>query len=175
MSKQEEISLQNHISGQSNEPLSRPAHALSSSDVVQETQANADDGLTDGEAKSRLSTYGRNELGDGGGVQPVKILLGQFFNAMTLVLIMGMGVSFGIQSWIEAGVIAGVVIINVAVGFMQEYSAEKTMDSLRSLSSPTANAVRDGVNITVPTTEIVRGDMVELSTGDTVPADIRYV
>ena len=84
-----------------------------------------------------------------------------------------MAVSFGIQSYIEGGVVAGVIAVNVTVGFMQEYNAEKTMDSLRSLSSPSASAVRDGKNEIVPTRTVVPGDMVELKTGDTVPADIR--
>jgi Na+-exporting ATPase len=92
---------------------------------------------------------------------------------MTLVLIIAMAVSFAIQSWIEGGVITAIIILNIVVGFIQEFKAEKTMDSLRSLSSPTATAVRDGKTITVPTIEIVPGDMVEMKTGDTVPADVR--
>ena len=84
-----------------------------------------------------------------------------------------MAVSFGIRSWIEGGVIAVVITLNIIVGFLQEFNAEKTMDSLRSLSSPTAAAVRDGRTEVIPTAEIVPGDMVELKTGDTVPADIR--
>ncbi|KAL1296594.1 hypothetical protein AAFC00_000088 [Neodothiora populina] len=175
MGQKETSNLQDHVSGQSNEPLSKPAHALPYSAVVEETKANAEDGITDDDAKARLERFGRNELGESAGPQPLKILIGQVSNAMTLVLVMGMAVSFGIQSWIEAGVIAAVVIINVTVGFFQEYNAEKTMDSLRSLSSPTANAVRDGKTINIPTVEIVPGDMVELKTGDTVPADIRLV
>lgn len=67
-----------------------------------------------------------------------------------------------------------VIVLNIIVGFFQEFSAEKNMDSLRSLSSPTASAVRDGNIKVVPTAEIVPGDMVELKTGDTVPADLRY-
>ncbi len=86
---------------------------------------------------------------------------------------MAMAVSFGIRSWIEGGVIAVVITLNIIVGFLQEFNAEKTMDSLRSLSSPTAAAVRDGRTEVIPTAEIVPGDMVELKTGDTVPADIR--
>lgn len=84
-----------------------------------------------------------------------------------------MAVSFAIQSWIEGGVVAAVILLNIIVGFFQEFQAEKTMDSLRSLSSPTASTVRDGKNLTVPTAEIVPGDMVEMKTGDTVPADVR--
>ncbi|EER38044.1 sodium transport ATPase 5 [Histoplasma capsulatum H143] len=91
------------------------------------------------------------------------------------VLIMAMAVSFGIQSWIEGGVVAAVIILNIIVGFFQEYAAEKTMDSLRSLSSPTGNVSREGTTSTIPSLEIVPGDMVELRTGDTVPADIRLV
>lgn len=90
------------------------------------------------------------------------------------VLIMAMAVSFGISSYIEGGVITAVIVLNIIVGFNQEFNAEKNMDSLRSLSSPTATAVRDGAIKVVPTAEIVPGDMVELKTGDTVPADIRY-
>jgi P-type E1-E2 ATPase len=86
-----------------------------------------------------------------------------------------MAVSFAIGSYIEGGVITAVILLNIVVGFFQEFQAEKTMDSLKSLSSPTAQAIRAAENITVPTVEIVPGDMVELKTGDTIPADIRFV
>lgn len=86
-----------------------------------------------------------------------------------------MAVSFGIRSWIEGGVVAAIISMNIAIGFWQEFNAEKTMGSLRSLSSPTASAVRDGKTVTVPTAEIVPGDMVEMKTGDTIPADVRFV
>lgn len=84
-----------------------------------------------------------------------------------------MAVSFGIKSWIEGGVVAFVIMLNVVVGFFQEYSAEKTMDSLRSLSSPTATVVRGGDSMVVPSVHIVPGDLVEIKVGDTIPADIR--
>lgn len=86
-----------------------------------------------------------------------------------------MAVSFGIQSWIEGGVISAVIALNIVVGFWQEFNAEKTMDSLKNLSSPTASAVRASETITVPTVDIVPGDIVDLKTGDTVPADLRFV
>src|SRR5688572_22559455 len=91
------------------------------------------------------------------------------------VLILAMAASFGIESWIEGGVVAAVIALNIVVGFVQEFKAAKTMDSLRSLSSPTAQAVRNGNNETVMTAEIVPGDLVELKTGDTIPADIRLI
>lgn len=94
---------------------------------------------------------------------------------MILVLIIAMIVSFAIKSWIEAGVIAAVIGLNILIGFIQEFKAGKTMDSLRSLSSPTASVIRDGDARVIPTAEMVPGDMVELKTGDTVPADLRLL
>lgn len=90
-----------HTSGQANNPLSLPAHALSQDTLISEIKADADDGLSTSVAKSRLQDYGPNELGDDAGVNLGKILLRQVANAMTLVLILAMAVSFGIQSWIE--------------------------------------------------------------------------
>jgi P-type Na+/K+ transporter len=65
--------------------MSRPAHALTAHNVIEETSANAEDGLTSSEAKVRLDEFGRNELGDTGEIQPIKILIRQVANAMTLV------------------------------------------------------------------------------------------
>lgn len=165
--------VENHIPGQSNKPLSKPPHALSWEAVADELRANVDDGLISGEAETRLEEYGHNDLGNGNGVSPGKILVRQIANAMTLVLILAMAVSFGIASYIEGGVVLAVIAINIMVGFVQEFQAEKTMDSLRSLSSPTSSAVRDGKSVTVATVGVVPGDLVEMKAGDTIPADVR--
>jgi P-type Na+/K+ transporter len=167
--------MENHISGQANKPMSKPAHALTIETLAKELESDTKNGYSTEQANTKLNEHGRNELDDGPGVQPVKILIRQVANAMMLVLVMAMVVSFAIESWIEGGVVAAVVILNIVVGFLQEFQAEKTMDSLRSLSSPTANVVRGGQTINVPTAELVPGDLVELKVGDTVPADLRIV
>ena len=74
-----------HISGQANKPLSAPPHALPSDAFLDELKANVSDGLSSNDAKARLGEYGTNELDDGPGVQPVKILIRQIANAMILV------------------------------------------------------------------------------------------
>ncbi|KAI1154305.1 potassium/sodium efflux P-type ATPase [Nemania diffusa] len=168
-------SAKKNTSSQANMSMSRPAHALAYAQVIQELNSNADNGLSSSVAQQRLEEFGRNVLGEAQGVSPFKIIIAQIANAMTLVLILAMAVSFGIKSWIEGAVITIVILINVTVGFFQEYSAEKTMDSLRSLSSPTASVVRDGNASIVPTSDVVIGDLVELKTGDTVPADLRII
>ncbi|KAL4818340.1 hypothetical protein BDW67DRAFT_190024 [Aspergillus spinulosporus] len=157
------------------QPLSRPAHTLSPDEVLRELKVNSEEGLTAAEAKKRLELYGPNELEGGEGVSLAKIVIRQIANAMMLVLIIAMAVSFGIESWIEGGVIGAVIGLNIVVGVYQDYAAEKTMDSLRNLSSPTGVATRDGKTNTIPATEIVPGDMIELKVGDTVPADVRLV
>ncbi|KAL3477238.1 hypothetical protein BJX99DRAFT_226586 [Aspergillus californicus] len=157
------------------QPLSQPAHSLTYDAILQELTVNPEEGLSTSEAKKRLELYGPNELEGGESVSLVKIVIRQIANAMMLVLIIAMAVSFGIQSWIEGGVIAAVIGLNIVVGVYQDYAAEKTMDSLRNLSSPTGVATRDGKTNTIPATEIVPGDMIELKVGDTVPADVRLV
>ncbi|KAK5318329.1 P-type ATPase [Exophiala xenobiotica] len=167
--------LEGHVSGQSNKPMSKPAHSLGYEEVIKELGVSGKDGLSPQEADSRLQEFGNNELDNGPGVNPGKILVRQVANAMMLVLILAMAVSYGIGSYIEGSVVLAIIILNIVIGFMQEYSAEKTMDSLRSLSSPTSQVIRQGDNITIPTVQVVPGDMIELKTGDTVPADIRLV
>jgi magnesium-transporting ATPase (P-type) len=84
-SKELNEKLNNHQSGQSNDPISGPAHTLSFDDVVKELNSSAIDGLTPEEAKKRLDQYGKNELDNGPGVNPVRILVRQIANAMMLV------------------------------------------------------------------------------------------
>lgn len=74
-----------HVSGQSNKPLSRPAHALPHDQVAAELNADLLSGLSPEEARRRLDEFGSNDLGEAEGVQPIKIVIAQVANAMTLV------------------------------------------------------------------------------------------
>lgn len=85
MAKKQPEQQQKPSSGQANKPLSLPPHALPADTVVTELSANPHDGLDDQATKTRLEEYGKNELDDGPGVQPVKILIRQVANAMMLV------------------------------------------------------------------------------------------
>lgn len=100
----------------------------------------------------------------GDGADWLKILLKQFVNAMMLVLLLALGVSYGNGSYIEGTVVGTVVILNIVVGFIQEYSAEKTMESLRGLSSPSAKVIRQGLSKQIPSPELVPGGLVEVAT-----------
>ncbi|KAK6539213.1 Na+ ATPase [Orbilia ellipsospora] len=152
-----------------------PPHAQTFEDVASDLKTDVDRGLSVIEAKKRLAQYGSNIIEGDEGVHIWKVLFKQLTNAMILVLVFAMVLSYATKDWIEAGVITGVIILNVSVGFYQEYNAEKTMESLKNLSSPTASVIRDGNLVHIPSMEVVPGDIIELKTGDVVPADLRMI
>ncbi|KAK7443736.1 hypothetical protein VKT23_015518 [Stygiomarasmius scandens] len=139
--------------------LADRAYVVDGSTLVQKLKTHETDGLTEQDAKARLEEYGENLLADSGGVSPIA----------------SPWHSFGVQDWVEGAVITAVIVINVTVGFFQEYKAEKTMDSLRNLSSPTAIVVRNGEAVCIAAKEVVPGDIVNIKIGDVVPADLRLL
>lgn len=75
----------NHVSGQANKPMSKPAHSLTHEQVVEELGGNSMEGLSPSDAEQKLQEFGKNELDNGPGVNPTKILVKQVANAMMLV------------------------------------------------------------------------------------------
>lgn len=149
------------------------AFLLTPQDVATQLSTNLETGLTARQVQSIQASHPPNELNTGGSISWYKILIKQISNAMILVLVFAMALSFGVGDYIEGGVLVAVIVLNVLIGFFQEFSAEKKMDSLRALSSPSASVLRDGSVIVVPSPEVVPGDIVILKMGDTVPADLR--
>jgi magnesium-transporting ATPase (P-type) len=86
-----------------------------------------------------------------------------------------MGLSFGINDYIEGGVISAVIVLNICVGFWQDYKAEKTIQSLKKLTAPESNVLRDGTLAKIKAVDLVPGDIVHLNVGSIVPADIRLI
>lgn len=83
--KKANVPREGHISGQSNNPLTQPAHALTFRQVEDELRSNALSGLAPDDAAARLVTFGSNDLGEAEGVQPIRIIIAQVANAMTMV------------------------------------------------------------------------------------------
>ena len=146
---------------------------LSIDDISKHLQTDTESGLSSAQIERYRQKYGENRLEGEGGVKWYSMLLKQISNAMILVLVLAMALSYGVTDYIEGGVITAVIILNVVIGFYQEFQAEKKMDSLRSLSSPSAQVIRDGNEATIPSGEVVPGDIVTIKTGDTIPADLR--
>jgi Na+-exporting ATPase len=126
--------------------------------------------------ESRLQLYGPNKVKGAEGLSLWKILLRQISNSLTFVLIIVMALSFGIDDYIEGAVITAVICLNIIVGFWQDYQAEKTIESLKKLTAPEATITRNGVqDIKVKAIDLVPGDIVQLSVGGIVPADLRLI
>lgn len=153
--------------------FSKHPFLLSIEQLQEELKTDLDTGLSSVDVQSLQQQYGANRLNDEGGVKWYRLLLKQISNAMILVLTLAMALSYGVTDYIEGGVITAVIILNVSIGFYQEYQAEQKMDSLRSLASPSATVLRDGNVSTIPSGEVVPGDVALLKDGDTVPADLR--
>ncbi|KAK9429179.1 hypothetical protein V1505DRAFT_331187 [Lipomyces doorenjongii] len=154
---------------------SEPPYKQPFAHVVDELNTNIETGLMLAEAERRISEYGQNKIDGDSGVSLIKVIAKQCTNAMGLVLVLAMALSYGVNDYVEGGVITAVILINVIVGVVQEYRAEQTIDSLRSLSSPTATVLRDGVVDHIPSINVVPGDIIDIKTGDVLPADVRLV
>ncbi|MBU7031365.1 MAG: calcium-translocating P-type ATPase, SERCA-type [Theionarchaea archaeon] len=130
-------------------------------------------GLTQEEADKRFSTHGSNELikRKGRGVLP--IFIDQFKDLFIGVLLAAALISFLLGETTDAYIILIIVIINAFMGLAQEYKAEKAIERLQELTSPSATVIRDRHLAEIPATQLVPGDVMVLDSGDFIPADGR--
>lgn len=133
------------------------------------------DGLLHDEATRRLERYGPNSLKPPAGESPWLRFLQQFHNVLIYILLAAGVITALLRHWVDSGVIFGVVIINAIIGFLQEGKAERAMDAIRNMLSPSAMAWRDNHLREVPAEQLVPGDVVQLQAGDRVPADLRLL
>ncbi|HGJ66533.1 TPA: calcium-translocating P-type ATPase, PMCA-type [bacterium] len=141
--------------------------------VLTELKTDIAKGLLPEEVKIRLEKYGLNELEEKKKKTIPAMLFDQFKDFMIIVLIAAAIVSGAIGELSDSIAILVIVIINAIIGFVQEYRAEKAMSALKSMASPTAIVIRDGLTTNIPASDIVPGDIVILEAGNIVPADIR--
>ncbi|MBZ8135187.1 cation-transporting P-type ATPase [Afifella sp. IM 167] len=149
-------------------------HALSADEALTRLGARRE-GLTTEEAAERLSRYGPNLLPAAPPRPALLRFLAQFNNLLIYVLLASALVTAALAEWIDTSLILAVVVINAVVGFIQEGRAEKALDAIRDMISPSAAVLRDGRRLTVPAEEIVPGDVVLVEAGDRVPADLRLL
>ena len=132
-------------------------------------------GLSPAEARARLEMHGPNLLPAPPRRGPVMRFLAQFHNVLIYVLIASAAITAALGHWVDAGVIAGVIVINAIVGFIQEGKAEQALDAIRRMLSLSALVLRGGAQLRLPAEQLVPGDVVLLAAGDKVPADLRLI
>ncbi|MBL7698993.1 MAG: cation-translocating P-type ATPase [Chitinophagaceae bacterium] len=144
-------------------------------DKVLESMGSSKSGLTSKAVESALNKYGPNELEETKKSPAWLQFLNQFKSFMIIVLIVAAIISGIVGDKTDTIIILVIVMLNAFIGFIQEYRAEKAMDALKKIATPSSIVTRDGKNITIHSSEIVPGDIVILEAGVIVPADIRLV
>ena len=150
-------------------------HTSEAAEVLQALKTDAESGLSEKEAARRLAEQGPNELEEKGGRGPWAILWEQFTSAMIVILIVAAVASALLGDYEDSIAIAVIVVLNAALGFGQEYRAERAMAALKQLSAPTVKVRREGHVREVSARELVPGDVVLLEAGNLVPADGRIL
>jgi len=171
-------------------PTEKKWHNLPIADVLTNLSVKIT-GLTTTEAKERLAKYGHNELMVEKKTSPWVLFFNQFKSALIIILLIAVVLSVVVGILKMTGVLEGeggtglaeeitdaivifvIVIACVLLGFIEEYRSEKALDALKKMSAPTATVIRDNEEQEIPASELVPGDIVILTTGDKVPADLR--
>ena len=128
-------------------------------------------GLSEEEAKRRLKRYGKNEIRKKQNWKWLKIILGQFNDALVWILLVAAVLAFVFGEIRDVTIILIIVFINAAIGFFQEWKAERILDGIKKLTSDSAFVLRNGEKREIDTRLIVPGDVIFISSGDNVPAD----
>lgn len=156
-------------------------YSMSAAEAVKKLGSETDRGLSSREAEKRLDRDGENLLRG----KKKKSLAAEFFEQFkdftVIVLLIASGVSFATSFLEERGDFADpimiliIVILNAAVGVIQQRRAEHSLEALKNMSAPTATVIRDGKETIIPASKLVRGDIIEVRAGDLVPADARLI
>lgn len=147
---------------------------LSVNDTVKSLESSVE-GLSSQQVEERLEKHGKNQLAEGKKKSVLQVFLGQFKDLLVIILIVAAVISAISGNMESTIVIIVVLILNAVLGTIQYFKAEKSLESLKAMSSPTAKVLRDGKKIEVPSAEIVPGDIVLLEAGDMVVADGRII
>ncbi len=132
-------------------------------------------GLSDAQAAQRLERYGKNALADGKKKTGVQVFFEQFKDLLVVILMVAALVSLVSGEGESTLVIFAVLLLNAVLGTVQHFKAEKSLESLKAMSAPSAKVLRDGVRRVIPSAQVVPGDIVELEAGDMVVADGRIL
>ena len=163
-------------------PEHMAAYRIAPDAVIAALGSNLSTGLSSTEARARLERDGPNQLTATRPVPAWRKLLGQCRDPLVILLLVASAISLAL--WLyqqdaplpyEAIAILAIVVLNAFMGFIQQSRAEQAVAALRRMSAAQARVIRDGVQCSIPASELVAGDIILLEEGDTVPADARLI
>lgn len=149
-------------------------HAQAAEEVLA-ALASQPRGLTTAEAQARLQRHGPNRLAEAPAVPLWRRLVRQFNNLLIIVLLVAAAITVALGHGVDAAVILAVVVLNVTIGLVQEGKAERALAAIRALLDPHAQVWRDGQLVEIDAAHLVPGDVVQVTAGDRVAADVRWL
>jgi len=152
-----------------------PWHALDTVQTLEKLRTDPVRGLSEAEARTRLETYGPNELKAEEKISPWTVFFRQFTNVLIIILLVATVLSALVGEIFDAALILVIVVFCAVLGFVQEYRAERALDALKKMLSPIIRVIRDGHERDVPTKDVVPGDIMLLEAGYKIPADARLI
>ena len=155
-------------------PEASAFHALPAEEALRQLGASAG-GLETEEAARRRVEHGANRLPEPPRRSPLLRFLSHFHNVLIYVLVASAAVTAALGHWVDTGVILAVVVVNAAIGYVQEGRAEQAMAAIRGMLAPRSAVLRDGRRQGVDAADLVPGDIVFVEAGDRVPADLRLI
>ncbi len=150
-------------------------HCLSLDETANRLGTHLENGLSAEEVEKRIRERGHNELTERPRPGFLSMLLAQFNNFLVIILIIAALVSLFLGEYVDAIAIMVIVVINAIVGVIQELKAEQSLAALKKMAAPNAQIIRDGRRQSIPSRELVPGDIVFIEAGNYVPADLRLV
>lgn len=144
-------------------------------EVLRMLETDKDNGLTRREAMERKTKYGANRLKSQEQKSLGQMIVEQLNDPLILILVVAMAISLMLHELGDAIIIVTVVVLNAAVGIIQEGKAGKAVEALKKISSPQAVVLREGERVKIPAEDLVQGDIVLLEAGNMVPADLRLI
>ncbi|OOZ70851.1 cation-translocating P-type ATPase [Solemya velum gill symbiont] len=148
-------------------------HTLSAEQVASLLEVDLRDGLSDQQVAQRSAIYGANELREKRRTTLAEKFIAQFKDAMILILLAAAVIAGAIGEISDTVVILIIVILNATIGLIQEYRAERAVDALKRMTEPEARIRRGGHLQSIPSTQLVPGDVVSIEAGNVVTADLR--
>ena len=157
-------------------------HSISKDELLSSLETSPTEGLNTKQVESLFAKHGPNKLREKKKKTLLQRFLEQFKDVMILILIAAAIISFVVacveknpSEFFEPALILLIVLINAAMGVVQESKAEKALEALQNLSAPHARVIRDGKQTVIAATELVPGDIILLEAGDFIPADARLL
>ena len=150
-------------------------HSMEVDQILKQLNTDPQKGLTEDEVKTRLEKYGYNELKKEKKISALSIFINQFKNILIIILLVAIGLSAVVGEVVDAAIIAIIVVFCAVLGLIQEYRAERALEALKKMLSPTITVLRGGKEEEAATKELVPGDILLLEAGDKIPADARII